>query len=83
MGKKLKLFLGLIEHHGMKTYGGVEVELQHLTSALDGGEWSASQPCHFTPAEGAPGTHCTGGWVGAKTRLDVTEKKKISCLYRK
>jgi hypothetical protein len=21
--------------------------------------------------------------VGAKTRLDVTEKKKISCLYRK
>jgi hypothetical protein len=29
-----------------------------LTSALGGGEWSASCPGHFTPGERAPGTHC-------------------------
>jgi len=27
-----------------------------LTSALDGGEWSASRPGRFTPRERAPGT---------------------------
>jgi hypothetical protein len=34
-----------------------------LTSALDGGEWAASCPGHFTPREKAPGTHWIGGWV--------------------
>jgi hypothetical protein len=29
-----------------------------LTSALDGGEWSASRPCPFTH-----GTHCVRGWT--------------------
>jgi hypothetical protein len=28
-----------------------------LAQALDGGEWSASCPCRFTPRERAPGTH--------------------------
>jgi hypothetical protein len=28
-----------------------------LTSAVDGGKWSASCPGHFTPREGAHGTH--------------------------
>jgi hypothetical protein len=33
------------EHHAMKAYWGVEVSSTHsLTSALDGGEWSASRP---------------------------------------
>jgi hypothetical protein len=31
-----------------------------LISALDGGEWSASRPYHFTSGEIAPGTH----WIG-------------------
>jgi hypothetical protein len=48
-----------------------------LTSALDGGEWSASRPCHFTPGERAPGTHCIGGWVGPRTGLDDVERRKI------
>jgi hypothetical protein len=30
--------------------------MHSLTLALDGGEWSASHPCHFTPRERAPGT---------------------------
>jgi hypothetical protein len=35
------------------------------TSALDGGEWSASRPDRaFTPGERTLGTHCKGGWVG-------------------
>jgi hypothetical protein len=37
------------------------------TSALDGGEWSASRTgLAFTPGERTPGTHCTGGWVGPR-----------------
>jgi hypothetical protein len=40
-----------------------------LTSALDGGEWSASCPGSFTPRERAPGTHWIGGWVGPRAVL--------------
>jgi len=32
-----------------------------LTSALDGGEWSASLPGHFIPGMKASGTHWIGG----------------------
>jgi hypothetical protein len=38
----------------MKTYRGVEIQLHtFLTLALDGGEWSASHPSHFTPEKRA------------------------------
>jgi len=33
-----------------------------LTSALDGGEWSASRPGRFTPPGRHPGMHWVGGW---------------------
>jgi hypothetical protein len=42
-----------------------------LTSALNGGEWSASRPGRFTPRERAPGTHWIGGWVGPRAVLDA------------
>jgi len=32
-----------------------------LTSAEDGGKWSASRPGRFTPRETAPGTDQIGG----------------------
>jgi hypothetical protein len=48
-----------------------------LTSALDGGEWSASRPGRFTPRERAPGTHWIGGWVGPRAVLDAVVKRKI------
>jgi hypothetical protein len=48
-----------------------------LTSALDGGEWSASCPARFTPEDGAAGTHWIGGWVGPSAGLDAVEKRKI------
>jgi hypothetical protein len=39
----------------MKTYGGVDVKTHvFLTSALVGGEWSASRPDSFTPGENPP-----------------------------
>jgi hypothetical protein len=47
-----------------------------LTPALDGGEWSASRPCRFTPKERAPGTHWIGGWVGPRAVLDAVVKRK-------
>jgi hypothetical protein len=53
-----------------------------LTSALDGGEWSASGPGHFTSRERAPGTHWIGGWVGPRAFLDAVVKRKISSLCR-
>jgi len=47
-----------------------------LTSELDGGEWSASRPGHFTPTERVPGTHWIGGWVGPRTELDSEEWRR-------
>jgi hypothetical protein len=48
------------------------------TSALDGGEWSASRPGRaFTP-----GTQCTGGWVGLRAGLDTEDRGKILCPRR-
>jgi hypothetical protein len=75
---KIKLSLCLTKHHAMKTYLGVEGQLHaFLTSALDGGEWSASRLCRFTPSERAPGTHWIGGWVGSRAFLDAVAKRKI------
>jgi hypothetical protein len=51
-----------------------------LTSALAGGECSASHPGCFTTGERALGTHWTGGWVGPRTDLHDMEKRKISPL---
>jgi hypothetical protein len=54
-----------------------------LTSALDGGEWSASPPGpRFTPGERTPGTHWTGGWVGPRAVLDTEARGKILYLCR-
>jgi hypothetical protein len=87
--KEVKLFLCLtkyytikkqflIKRHAMKTYGEWRYSSTHfLTSALDGGEWSASRPGRFTPKEKAAGTHRIGGWVGPRAVLDAMVKRKI------
>jgi hypothetical protein len=65
----------------MKTYRGVEAYIHaFLTSALDGGEWSASRLGRFAPRERAPGTHWTGGWVGSRAGLDTGEEKNSEPL---
>jgi hypothetical protein len=51
-----------------------------LTSALAGGEWSASRPGRFIPEKRAPRTHCIGGWVGPRAGLHVVEKRKFLTL---
>jgi hypothetical protein len=51
----------------MKACSRVEVELHaFLTSALYGGEWSASRTGRFTPRESTPDTRWIGGWVGPR-----------------
>jgi hypothetical protein len=65
----------------MKAYGGVDVQIQvFLTSALVGGELSASRPVRFTPREKFPGTHWIGDWVGPRTGLHDMEKRKFLTL---
>jgi hypothetical protein len=68
----------------MKAYWGewMYSSAHSLTSALDGGEWSASRPGRFTPRETAPGTHRIGGWVGPRAVLDAVVKRKIPSLRR-
>jgi hypothetical protein len=59
----------------MKAYGVVDVYINiFLTSALLGGERSASRPGRFTPDERAPGSHWIGGWVDTRAGLDDMEK---------
>jgi hypothetical protein len=65
----------------MKKYRGVNILIQVLlTSALDGGKWSASRSGCFKPERKAPGTHWIGGWVGPRTGLDEVERRKFLTL---
>jgi len=66
MGKGKVVPVLLIEHHTMKAF---------LTSALDGGEWSASRPGRFTHRERVLDTHWIGGLVGPRVGLDAVSKK--------
>jgi hypothetical protein len=61
----------------MKAYGGVDVQIHiFLTSALAGGEWSASRPGRLIPGERAPGTHWIG-WVDPRSRPGRHGEEKI------
>jgi hypothetical protein len=65
----------------MKAYGEVDVSIHiFLTSALAGGEWSASRPSRFTPGERAPSTHWIGDWVNPRAGLDDVEKREFLAL---
>jgi hypothetical protein len=66
---KVNLPLCLTEYHAMKVHS--------LTSALDGGEWSASRPGRFIPRERAPGIYWIGGWMGPRAGLDAVVRRKI------
>jgi hypothetical protein len=58
------------ENHAMKSYCGVEVWLHaFLNSALEGGEWSASQPLYTPPPGKEPYVPIAG--------LDAVAKRKI------
>jgi hypothetical protein len=62
----------------MKAYGGVDEQIHiFLSSALVGGEWSASRLSRFTLGERTPGTHWIGGWVNPRAGLDNMERRKF------
>jgi hypothetical protein len=65
--------------HAMEAWGESRYSSYSFsTSALDGGEWSASRPDRaLPPGERTPGTHCTGGWVGSRVGLDTEARGKI------
>jgi len=49
----------------------VEVHHAFLTSALDGGEWSASRLGRFTPRKRAHDALWSGGWMVSRAGLDA------------
>jgi hypothetical protein len=51
-----------------------------LTSALGGGEWSASRPDRFTPGWRASSSHWIGGWADLRAGLHNAEKRKFLIL---
>jgi hypothetical protein len=53
-----------------------------LTSAIGGGEWSASCPGRFTPRERAPGNHWIGGWAVPRAGLNAVVEIKIPSRCR-
>ena len=65
----------LIKHHyaWKNVLGSISVAPPFLTSALVGGEWSASRSCHFTPGVTVPGTNSIGCWVDPRPSVDVKE----------
>jgi hypothetical protein len=66
--------------HATKALGGERRHSSYSfsTSALDGGEWSASRPDRaLPPGKGPPSTHCTGGWVGLRAGLDTEVRGKF------
>jgi hypothetical protein len=48
-----------------------------LTSAVVGGEWSASFPGRLTPWEIIPGTRLIGAWVDPRAGLEDVEYRKF------
>jgi len=70
---KAKLFLCLTKHRAMQTCGREDVCHTFLTSALDGGEWSASRFARFTP-----GIHCIGFWMVHRAGLDAVPRRTVS-----
>jgi hypothetical protein len=70
------LSLCLIKHYTMKAYGVVDVQIHvYLTSALIGGEWSASRTGRLTTGERIPGAHWKGSWVSSRNSLDDVKKR--------
>jgi hypothetical protein len=72
--------------HAMEALGGGErrySSYSFTTSALDGGEWSASRPGRALPSrKGPPVPICTGVWVGPRAGLDTEARGRILCTCR-
>jgi hypothetical protein len=71
------LFLCLIKHYAMKTWGSGGIAPLFLISTLHAGEWLDSLTFRFASGERAPGTHWMEGWVSTRAGLDAVENIKI------
>jgi hypothetical protein len=74
-------FLLYILYRHEVVWGSGGIASPFLTSALDGGEWSASRLGRFTSKGRAPNIHCIGGWVGPGAGLDAVELRQ-TCFCR-
>jgi hypothetical protein len=69
------MFLFLIQHHGTKVYGGVEVWLYaFLISALIAHDCSASRSGRFIPRERALGAQKIGVWMCSRAVVVTVQK---------
>jgi hypothetical protein len=57
----------------MRVWWSEDIAPPFLTSALNGGEWSASRRVQYSPGEKAPATHRIGGWVDPRLGVDAVE----------
>jgi hypothetical protein len=64
----------------MKTYRGGDIASACLTSALDGGEWSALLPGHYILGKIASGTHWIRSSEGSRVDDDAMEKRNSLTL---
>jgi hypothetical protein len=64
----------------METWGSGGIAPAFLTSALDGGEWSASRLGRFTPGERTVGNHWVGDWVSSEAAWTLLSAYK-SCPW--
>jgi hypothetical protein len=70
----------------MGNYGGMDVHVcAFLTSALDGGGWSASRPGHLALGGNTPGTHWIECWwtpesISTLKRTRVIQLESLSLL---
>jgi hypothetical protein len=71
-------------HGGVWPEGGRGRYSSHsfLTSALDGGEWSASRPGRPYPRGKDPRHPFVGAWVGPRAGPDAGARRKILCPCR-
>jgi len=64
----------------MKAYNSGGVAHVFVILVLDGGELSALPLRCCTTGERNPLNHRIGGWIVPKAKLDIVEKRKISCF---
>jgi hypothetical protein len=70
--------LCLSKYYVIQTFGGIDAEIHvFLTSALVGGDLSASRPAHFTSEKRGPSSHWTGDWAP----VWKTYRGENSCPY--
>jgi hypothetical protein len=72
---KIKLFLCVINYapHREDLCGSGRIAPPFLTSALDGGEWSASRPGGFINGERDPIAHWIAAYLGPRAGLDAVK----------